>query len=125
MDLKWLTPTEEIPYRQKSEWNVLMNTLRASQLWMISAVDVHLAEMNIVPCSWQDSIDPHGHLRWKYQTGGWFNKCPAIGSGGTIFVGTTDSNLYAIHPDGSLKWKYATGGQLLDTSLAVVASGTV
>jgi hypothetical protein len=34
---------------------------------------------------------------------------PAIGSDGTIYVGSYDKNLYAINPDGSKKWAFNTG----------------
>ena len=33
---------------------------------------------------------------------------PAIGSDGTIYVGSYDNNLYAINPDGSKKWTFKT-----------------
>ena len=35
---------------------------------------------------------------------------PAIGSDGTIYIGATDGNLYAISPSGTLDWTYSAGG---------------
>ena len=51
--------------------------------------------------------------KWKidittafYLTGGALKgSSPAIDSDGTVYVGSNDSCLYAIHPDGTLKWK--------------------
>ena len=44
-----------------------------------------------------------------YPTLGAVNSSPAIGSDGTIYVGSEDSSLYAMNPDGTLKWKFNTG----------------
>ena len=49
---------------------------------------------------------------------------PAIGADGTIYVGSWDSNLYAINPNGTLKWSYATGYGI-DSSPAIGADGTI
>ena len=49
---------------------------------------------------------------------------PAIGSDGTVYVGSYDRNLYAINPDGSLKWKYQTGGWVV-SSPAIGSDGTI
>ena len=56
------------------------------------------------------------HRRWIFQIGGTVVQSPAIGSDGTIYIGTGmfyDSiavdTLYAIRPDGSLKWKLNVG----------------
>jgi outer membrane protein assembly factor BamB len=35
-------------------------------------------------------------LKWRYETDGWIDSSPAIGSDGTIYVGSDDSYLYAI-----------------------------
>ena len=34
---------------------------------------------------------------------------PAIDADGTIYVGSWDTNLYAVNADGSLKWRLKTG----------------
>jgi outer membrane protein assembly factor BamB len=52
-----------------------------------------------------------GSLKWTYTTGGsHIQSSPAIGSDGTIYVGSNDGNLYAIDSLGHLKWAYQTGG---------------
>ena len=48
---------------------------------------------------------------------------PAIGSDGTVYVGSFDNNLYAVNPDGTEKWNYTTGGTV--RSPAIGSDGTV
>lgn len=45
---------------------------------------------------------------------------PAVGSDGTIYIGSWDTYVYAVNSDGSLKWKYQTDG-----SIAPLASPTL
>ncbi len=63
-------------------------------------------------------------LKWSLQTGGIVYSSPAIGSDGTIYVGSDDARLYALNPDGSLKWSYPTGGSV-SSSPAVREDGTI
>ena len=66
-----------------------------------------------------------GSLKWKYKTTvNWTYSSPAIGSDGTIYVGSGDYYLYAINPDGSLKWKYKTDYQI-SSSPAIGSDGTI
>ena len=63
-------------------------------------------------------------LRWQFATGGEVWGGPAIGADGTVYIGSDDSNLYAINPDGTEKWRFVTGEAVLG-SPAVGADGTV
>ncbi len=65
-----------------------------------------------------------GSLKWKYETGSWIESSPAIGSDGTIYVGSYDNYLYAINPDGSLKWRYKTDDRI-SSSPAIGSDGTI
>lgn len=65
-----------------------------------------------------------GVLKWKYATGAAVYSSPAIGLDGTLYIGSHDFYLYAVHPDGTLKWKYLTGGYV-DSSPAIDSGGTV
>lgn len=49
-------------------------------------------------------------LKWKFKTGVAVASSPALGSDGTVYVGSSDSSLYALSADGALKWKFPTGG---------------
>ena len=70
------------------------------------------------------AVNPDGTLKWKYQTGGSYDTSPAIGSDGTIYIGSRNGYFYAVNPDGTLKWKYQTGGSY-DTSPAIGSDGTI
>ena len=50
-----------------------------------------------------------GTLKWSFKTGGMVRSSPAIGSDGTIYVGSDDYKLYAINPDGTEKWSFKAG----------------
>jgi hypothetical protein len=49
---------------------------------------------------------------------------PAIGSDGTIYVGSDDHYLYALNPGGTLKWRYQTGVNM-NSSPAIGSDGTI
>jgi outer membrane protein assembly factor BamB len=49
---------------------------------------------------------------------------PAIGTDGTIYVGSSDNSLYAVNTEGSIKWSYPTGSSV-ESSPAVAPDGTL
>ena len=63
--------------------------------------------------------------KWQFETGYMIDTSPAIGSDGTIYVGSCDGNLYAIKPDGKGKWAYKTGNGEYSSSPAVGSDGTI
>ena len=65
-----------------------------------------------------------GFKQWEYKTGGDVGSSPAIGSDGTIYVGSEDNNLYAMNPDGSKKWAFRTGDDV-KSSPAIGSDGTI
>ena len=75
-------------------------------------------------------IRPPDTLRiWRFQLkvdseGTSLYSSPAIGPDGTIYVGSSDSALYAINPDGTLKWRYLTGWEVR-TAPTIAADGTI
>ncbi len=65
-------------------------------------------------------------LKWRFQTGGEIDSSPAIGTDGTVYVGSDDGYLYAINPNGIEKWrfkKFQTSS--IDSSPAIGADGTI
>jgi outer membrane protein assembly factor BamB len=74
--------------------------------------------------SYDTSSNP-GKLKWKFATNWFVDSSPAIGSDGTIYVGSYDFNLYAINKDGSLKWIFNTGGNIEESSPAIASDGTI
>jgi outer membrane protein assembly factor BamB len=63
-------------------------------------------------------------LKWSFTTGYDVYSSPAIGTDGTIYVGSFDGTLYAMHPDGSQKWSFTTGDRVF-SSPAIGADGTI
>jgi outer membrane protein assembly factor BamB/Leucine-rich repeat (LRR) protein len=63
-------------------------------------------------------------VKWKFQTGGFVASSPAIGSDGTVYVGSGDNYLYAVKSDGTLKWKFQTEN-IVGSSPAIGSDGTV
>ena len=49
----------------------------------------------------EPKVDPTKHERflWEFKTGSYVNSSPAIGSDGTVYVGSYDKKLYAIKTD--------------------------
>jgi len=65
---------------------------------------------------------------WEFETGDWVNSSPAIGSDGTVYVGSNDKKLYAINPKSGVKlWEFETGASLIGvhSSPAIGSDGTV
>jgi outer membrane protein assembly factor BamB len=47
-----------------------------------------------------------GAIKWTYATGDVILSSPAVGSDGTIYVGSADNKLYAFKPNGNILWSY-------------------
>ncbi|HUB07033.1 MAG TPA: PQQ-binding-like beta-propeller repeat protein, partial [Myxococcales bacterium] len=61
---------------------------------------------------------------WKYPTGLVLSS-PAVGGDGTVFVGSSDGNFYAIDgATGQLKWKHGVGAAV-NSSPAIGSDGSV
>jgi outer membrane protein assembly factor BamB len=75
------------------------------------------------------AINPDGSLKWRFQIYTIGNS-PAIGSDGTIYLGSMNASIYADHfylcainPDGILKWKFEIGSYSGDP--AIGSDGTI
>ena len=55
------------------------------------------------------TVSAAGLLKWSFATGHYVDSSPVIGADGTIYVGSSDWNFYALNPDGSEKWRYSYG----------------
>ena len=62
--------------------------------------------------------------QWAFLTGDSIESSPAIGSDGTIYVGSEDDHLYALNPDGTLQWAFPTYYSI-DSSPAIGVDGTL
>ena len=62
---------------------------------------------------------------WEFETGDVVDSSPAIGSDGTVYVGSYDDKLYAINGKSGVKlWEFETGGRVT-SSPAIGSDGTV
>ena len=78
------------------------------------------------PTKPEPKVDPTKHKRflWEFETGGYVYS-PAIGSDGTVYVGSLDDKLYAINPKSGVKlWEFETG-DIVESSPAIGSDGTV
>ena len=66
-----------------------------------------------------------GDKLWEFETEGFVESSPAIGSDGTVYVGSNDKKLYAINgKTGGKLWEFVTG-ELVGSSPAIGSDGTV
>jgi len=73
------------------------------------------------------AITLDGILKWTYQTGGPIFSCPAISEEGVIFIGSTDSSVYALEDSityPKLKWSYKTNDKI-KTPILLGTDGSV
>ena len=62
---------------------------------------------------------------WEFQTGGYVDSSPAIGSDGTVYVGSGDTKLYALNGQTGVKlWEFETE-DWVSSSPAIGSDGTV
>jgi len=92
---------------------------KSSPIWPMFQYD----ERRTGQCPYDTSMN-NGTLKWKFKTDGMVQSSPAIGSDGTIYVGSNDDYLYALNPDGTLKWKFKTDGWIR-SSPAIGSDGTI
>ena len=66
--------------------------------------------------------------KWRFQLAAgdeiYLHSSPAIGPDGTIYVGSSDSSMYAVNPGGTLKWRFRTADEVR-SSPSIAADGTV
>ena len=72
----------------------------------------------------QNDLNLNLNLNWKFKTNFPVSSSPAIGSDGSVYIGSLDYSIYALSPWGSLMWKYATG-YVVSSSPAISLDGTV
>jgi outer membrane protein assembly factor BamB len=87
---------------------------------------------NLVSIETLTAINPDGSFKWQFEFnggGGIFTSdvqsSPAIAPDGTIYVGSIDTNLYALNPDKSIKWAVSPTVSSISSSPAIGADGTI
>ena len=77
------------------------------------------------------ALNPDGTSKWNYTTTGGFLTPPAIATDGTIYIASTDGNLYALTDNGTSvteKWHYSDSNLTRYTSsftIIIGADGTI
>jgi len=122
-----------------SDWSAWVDentTVADSHVWRVAEtcfVKAQARDTGNALSGWSDPyrivVRPKDTLRiWRYQikTGApeLNYSSPAIGSDGTVYVGSQDNHLYAVNSNGTLKWSFLTGG-VVRSSPAIGADGTV
>ena len=68
-------------------------------------------------------IGKSGTALWEFKTGDGVGSSPALGAGGTVYVGSRDKKLYAINgKTGDKLWEFVTGGSV-SSSTAIGTGG--
>ena len=70
------------------------------------------------------AIHPSGTLKWLRDLYGDVDSSPAIGSDGTIYVGSDKNDFFAVNPNGSIKWAFPTRDDI-NSSPAIANDGTI
>ena len=70
------------------------------------------------------ALNPDGTLIWVTDLYGDVKSSPAIGSDGTIYVGSDKEDVFALNPDGTIKWVFPTRGPVR-SSPALASDGTI
>ena len=74
---------------------------------------------------YNDLLPKFGILLWRFATGGGVESSPAIGTDGTVYVGSEDNKFYALDgKSGAKKWEFVTKGWVR-SSPAIGDDGTV
>ena len=86
---------------------------------MVEAVSEQ-ASSQYTPSSILDQGYSPGQKVWEFETGATVSSSPAIGSDGTVYVGSHDKKLYAINGKSGVKlWEFKTGGSIYHSSPAI------
>jgi outer membrane protein assembly factor BamB len=87
---------------------------------------------NLVAIEKLHAITPAGVITWTFEFNGGksiftgkVQSSPSVGLDGTIYVGSMDTNLYALNPDGTIKWARSPSISSIHSSPAVASDGTV
>ena len=69
------------------------------------------------------AVPPQGNQLWSYTTSNAVYSSPAIGADGTVYVGSTDGNLYAIKSNGSRSWAFTEPAPYISFNAAPLVAG--
>lgn len=76
--------------------------------------DTHKVEINTI----------EGLVKWIFQDCDRIRTAPAVGSDGTVYIGSDNDTLYALGPDGSVLWTFGADSDFR-TAACIAGDGTV
>jgi outer membrane protein assembly factor BamB len=87
---------------------------------------------NVVSIERLYAVDPSGSIDWTFEFNGGFGiftssvqSSPAVAADGTIYIGSMDTNLYALNTDGTVRWARSPTVSSIESSPAVAPDGTI
>ena len=85
-----------------------------------------IAVVAVVGCGKKEPVQPSAGVKlWEFESEYGVSFSPAIGSDGTVYVGSRDTKLYAINgKTGAKLWEFETGN-VVYSSPAIGSDGTV
>ncbi|GEM_PF-2685121 len=69
-------------------------------------------------------MEPSDDITWTFDTEGWIDSSPVVGSDGTIYIANREGELYALSEDGEKRWSYNTTSDIFSTP-AVSSEGYI
>jgi len=110
--------------KEDSSSFVILNAPRLNNGLANSPWPVFRHDLNHTGRSQYDTTNNNGEKKWELGTGNYVYSSPAIGSDGTIYIGSNDHKIYALYPNGTKKWDFATGS-FVSSSPAIGSDGTI
>ena len=104
-----------------------------SSLLLSNVTSAHLGNYSVVVSNFAGAdislpaalvLDQPGAILWEFVAGGSIASSPAIGPDGTVYFGSSDGYLHALHPDGTPKWSHLVGAPVR-SSPAIGIDGTI
>jgi len=91
---------------------------------LIRITDVSNPEIIVAISDYTFTIVRSAPEVFRFPTGNSIDSSPAVGSDGTIYIGSYDQYLYAVNSDGSQKWRFLANGEI-SSSPAVDSNGNI
>ncbi|MFD0681642.1 MULTISPECIES: beta-alanine-activating enzyme beta-propeller domain-containing protein [unclassified Paenibacillus] len=111
-------------FKRKSLYALLCFVLLLAGLFPLHSATAIAVELNANMNKNLAAPSSNGMKRWGFTTWGQIFSSPAIGTDGTVYVGSNDGKLYAVNKNGTKKWEFVTGDQVT-SSPAIGADGTI
>ena len=104
---------------------ILTEQFRIRTRWARVTARIHLVVVGIMFAIGADLVAQEpGTKLWEFPAESLVQSSPAIGTDGTIYVGSDGGKLFALTPAGAKKWEFTAGGNII-SSPAISAEGVI